>query len=500
LYSSLLFNSVCAQPIQLIPEPTELPPIVDSLPTSGEATGFWEGTPPSILEDYLTKLPIHLSSPVLQSMRSIIFKEKYAPLQKNQIYEELMFSFMIQTGKFDEAKNFLEESTLPEKESERINLQWLAGESKKACEKIANLIRTSPDHEWKRQNIYCLYLNGEVERGKIAAELLSESQSDETEPDEFQFMNALFDSNSKPPFSLSIAASSILLNVWITTGQEMSEDALKILFPSQLSLIARSEKMPFKTRLWAASKAIQEGTINSEVMENVLKKAPSDDLLVAFDTALKSPKSEELLPLFKRATSEHKLDLVGLTFKSMLSKIEPNQENLMLAPYMIRAYFAVGEKDLTKKWGALFMREAPDEAIGVLPVLHLAFPEIKWGESQFQAWQIYQNRINPETSKQRAAELQEILKVVGENQEPEKRSWRQEKALFDGKTMELFDSAVQSKRKGEILLLFLDLIGDTPLSEIPSDKFTRLVSALRNGGYPNEARALALEYLLAKGI
>ena len=84
--------------------------------------------------------------------------------------------------------------------------------------------------------------------------------------------------------------------------------------------------------------------------------------------------------------------------------------------------------------------------------------------------------------------------------EPARPSWRQEKALFDEKTLELLNSAVLSKRKGEILLLTLVLMGETPLDTLSPDKFVRLLSSLHKGGFTDQAHTLALEYLLAKGF
>src|SRR5689334_15776687 len=101
------------------------------------------------------------------------------------------------------------------------------------------------------------------------------------------------------------------------------------------------------------------------------------------------------------------------------------------------------------------MRESPDEAIAILPLLHLAFPENKWGEAQLQAWQAYQSRVHPERAAQRSYLLRNVLEALGEapgpamKGEPEAPSWRQRKALFDEKSLALLDSAAASKRKGE---------------------------------------------------
>ena len=499
-FLSLISEPCGAQPIQLVPQKhTTQEPARDFPPQ--EVMGFWEGTPSSVIETYFPQLPLRLTSLVLRSMRTELLKEKYTPLLQNLVYEKTLLSLLMEIGQLEQAKELLLEANLSDKDVLFLDLQWLAGEHKKACEKITNLIRTSPNPEWKKQNIYCLYLNGEGERGKVAAELLSETASNIS-----PLLNTLFDPSSQPPFENTIAHSPFLLTVWCTMGQEIPDDSLQKLSPSSFALVARSEKMPLKTRLKAGEIALQMGSFKGDDVLNLLKDAQSEGLLEKFSKDLKSPKVETLLPLFETAAKENKLNIVAEVFKPLLSKIDPSPETLPLAPYMIRAFLEAGEKDLAQKWGTVFMREAPDEAIATLPLLHVAFPQNKWGDAQLQAWQTYQSRVHPENATQNSYLLRHVLEALGETSgpaikgEPDVPSWRQAKALFDEQALMLLDSAVESKRKGEVLLLTLTMIGESPLKDISPDKITRLLGALHKAGYTIEARTLALEFLLAKGI
>ena len=491
---------ILAQPIQLVPQKERSAESTIPSP-SQEAQGFWEGTPSSVIETYFPNLPLRLTSPVLRSLQLEVIKEKYTPLLKNQAYEKTLLFLLMGVGQLEQAKEFLLETTLPEKEKMLLDLQWLDGEPKKACEKVTNLIRTSSDPDWKMQNIYCLFLNGERERGKIATELLKESN-----PDTSPLMSALFDASSQPSFEISIGKSPFLLTIWCATGQEISEQALKEMAPSSLTLVAQSEKMPLKTRLLAAERALQVGSFKKEALLTLLKDSPSKGLLEKFSHALKSSKIEDLISLFEKAEHEQKVGLMVDVFKSLLTKIDPSLITLPLAPYLIRSFLEVNEKDLAQKWSSFFMRESPDEAIAVLPLLHLAFSQTKWNETQLQAWQAYQARIHPEKAAQNSYILRHVLEALGENPgpamkgEPTVPSWRQEKTLFDEKALALLDSAAESKRKGEVLLLILTMIGEVSLQDLSPDKFTRLLRVLHKAGYTAEARALALEFLLAKGI
>jgi len=492
-----------AQPIQLVPQKDTSTVKNEILPPLPQETlkGFWEGTPPPVVETYFSKLPLRLYSPTLRALRSEVFKEKYTPLLHNTAFEKGLITLLMGTGQVDQAKEILLESNLPDKDEILLNLEWQQVESKKACEKITNLVRSSTNLGWKRQNVYCLYENGEKERAKVAMEVLGE-----TNPEDSQLLNALFDPTIQLSFEPSIGNSPFLLALWCSIGQDIPESALKEMAPSSLALIANSEKMPLKTRILAGEMALNTGAIKGEKLLNFLKDAPKGGLIENIAQDLKSPTPETLAPLFERAASENKLGLVVEIFKPQMTQLTPSPETLSLAPYLIRGALEEGDKDLAQKWSSIYVREAPDEAISCLPLIHLAFPQTKWGESQLQIWQAYQTRTFPEKAAMNSYLLRRVLGALGEplgsplKGEGDAPSWRQEKSLFNENDLSLLDSATESKRKGEVVLLTLSIIGETPLKDLPVDKFARLLQALHKIGYTVEARSLALEFLLAKGI
>ncbi|MBX9621434.1 MAG: hypothetical protein K2X28_05325 [Alphaproteobacteria bacterium] len=68
------------------------------------------------------------------------------------------------------------------------------------------------------------------------------------------------------------------------------------------------------------------------------------------------------------------------------------------------------------------------------------------------------------------------------------------------KDLELLKDAAKNKRKGEVLLLTLALLGETPLKDVPPARLTSLLKALIKIGYDQQAKALAAEYLVAKDL
>lgn len=516
LHKACLWGGICAflggyvvaQPIQLIPQKSHtLQPegdiITSTLPSfeEEERGDFWEGTPPSLIKSYFSKLPVHLTSPTLRLLRTVVLKEKYSPLAQNSSYEKERFTLLKETGQLDEARELLLETSLPDKEALLLDLQWQEGESKKACEKVSNLIRSSSDLEWKKENIYCLYADGEEERGKIALELLKESNSED-----LPLLNALFDLSSPPPFSPDFAKSPFLLTVWSETKQEIPEDELKTLSPASLNLLMKLPKIPQQTRLLAAERAFVEGSFEEEECVKLVENAPADSLLGKVASALKTQNIEDLRHVLESALQDNTLGFIAKVFEAHFAKLEPSLETLSLASPLIHAFLENREKDLLKKWGAFYMREAPEEAIAVLPLLYLALPDIQWRETHLQAWQAYQKRINPLEATQHSYALRRLFQALGESPGPSMAgesppsSWRQEKALFEGEGLNLLEAAVKSYRKGEALLLTLSIIGEMSLKEVSPDKIARLIEALKKVGYVKEARSLALDFLLAKGI
>src|SRR3970282_2817596 len=92
-------ETITAEPIQLIPhKKEEVSEPSASLPLPQTVKGFWEGTPPQVIETYFQKLPLLLISPVLQTLRAEILKEKYPPLLQNPTYEKILFSTLLAIG------------------------------------------------------------------------------------------------------------------------------------------------------------------------------------------------------------------------------------------------------------------------------------------------------------------------------------------------------------------------------------------------------------------
>ncbi len=498
---ALLSGAALAQPIQLIPKSAQLSEVIAPLPPLREdKNGFWEGTPPSVIDAYFSKIPTRLPSPALRLMRTEILNEPYPFPSENLVYAKARLSLLTQTGHLEKARELLLETSFPDKDALLLDLQWQGGEAEKACEKVSNLMRSSSDLNWKKQNIYCLYARGEEERGKIALELLSESNAEA-----FSLLAALFEGTS-PAFDPAIAASPFLLTVWAQTRQDIPEKDLNALAPASLALIAKLEKIPEKTRLLAAEKAFAVGGLAQDDLSKLAQEASSETLLGRVKDALKTHKIEDLAAAFEAASHDHTLSFVLAAFIPDLMKIESSLETLPLAPFLIHGFLDNKQKDLAEKWATFYRREAPDEAIAVLPLLHLSLPSIPWTEAHLQAWQAYQRRTHPTDAAQNSYALRRLFEALGETPgapltgEPASPSWRQEKGLFEGAALDLLEAAVKSHRQGELLLLTLALLGETPLKDLPTDKVARLVEALTKGGRPDEARALAVDFLRAKGI
>ncbi|MBX9786345.1 MAG: hypothetical protein K2Y08_03295, partial [Alphaproteobacteria bacterium] len=344
-----------ALPVQLLPnkEGRGAPPCDFSIET--QANGFWEGTSATFIEEYFPKIPLRLTSPTLRALRDEVLKEKVEALLTDPSYQEKLFDLLVKSGDLVSAENFLVSSTLSDKENGFLNLFYWEGKPEKACEKVANLMRISPSLEIRAQNVYCLYLNGEKERAKIALELLNESDKT-VQP----LLNELFDPSVTPTFENAMGSSPFLLTLWCALQKEIPEKDLRTLPPVALVLIANTEKMPQETRHLAAELALEYG----------LTTRPDVQL----------PKRREL---------------------------------------------------------------------------------------------------------QNSAHVQELLEGRGE---------------YGGKDLELLECAAKNKYKGEVLLLTLSLVGETPLKDIPSARLTSLLKALTKVGYDQQAKTLAAEYLMAKDL
>jgi hypothetical protein len=349
-----LFTSSCALalPIQLLPNKEGGGGPSCDFSAALQANGFWEGTSAALIEEYFPKLPLRLTSSTLRAFRDEILKEKVEALLTNSSYQEKFFDLLVESGDLIGAENFLVNSTLPDTENHFLNLFYWEGKSEKACEKVANVMRTSPGLDIRAQNVYCLYINGEKERAKIALELLKETGKPVT-----PLLEALFDPSLDLSFEKEVGNSPFLLTLWCVLQKKIPEKTLKTLSPAALVLIANGKNMPQETRQLAAQLAAE----------------------------------------------------YGLTTRPEGRRQEP----------------------------------------------------------------------------QNSALVQELLEGRGE---------------CVGKDLERLECAAKKKHKGEVLLLTLVILGEGPLKDISTGKLSCVLKALLKTGYDKEAKALAIEYLVAKDL
>ena len=277
LLTSSFFTSslVWALPVQLLPNKEGRGVPSYDFPIESQTNGFWDGTSSAIIEQYFPKIPLRLTSPTLRVLRDEVLKEKFEPLLTNSSYQEELFELLAESGDLVSAENFLISSALPHKDNSFLNLLYWGGKSEKACEKVANLMRTSPNLEIRAQNVYCLYLNGEKERAKIAFELLNESDTGSS-----PLLNALFDPSFSPTFEEAMGSSPFLLTLWCTLQKEIPEKNLRALSPAALVLIANAEKMPPETRLLAAQFALEYGLKTCQDIKLPKQREPQNSALI----------------------------------------------------------------------------------------------------------------------------------------------------------------------------------------------------------------------------
>lgn len=506
IYKNLILSSLClllfqvaifAQPIQLIPK-SEFTNETISLNTDEQAANpFWEGTPPSTYTSYIDKLPTRLASSVLQKMRAKVLNEKYP--HSTNVFEDqnLIFSLFVETGDFKNAENLLARENLEEQDDLWIRLKWAMGDHKAACHKIANLLRQTSQDKWKAQNVYCLYLNGENERAKVADELLREA-SIETHP----LIDKLFNPSEKVTFNKEIANSFFLLNVWCSLGLDLSENELNQLSPSQLILIAHSKGTPQETRAKATLQAIEF----SSFTPSLSRDAPENTIFHKLKVALTHPQQQALIPLFNEIGHRNLIEILARVYLAEIEQINPSKETFFLAPYFIPTFLLAQNYDQAQKWYTLFKKEKPDDAIALAALMHIAHPENPVSEETMQGWQRYQTKLKPGTAPKNSYILRSLLEALGEKTgraiegEPAAPSWRQEKALLGELNPNLLNAAASSNRIGEVYLIILASIGNEALRDSPVEKISHIVRALHKVSKDKEAKALAIEYLISKGL
>ncbi|MCH8182488.1 MAG: hypothetical protein IID55_04835 [Proteobacteria bacterium] len=412
----------------------------------------------------------------------------------------------------------------------------LSGDNNSACARIESVVAGGSNEPfWIKRLSFCRALNGEIAAARLAADLLRELG--ETGDDAFFTLIAALSGDSSAFVVSLIDPTPLHLAMLRAARQNIPADSVPGAGPAILRAIASAPNAELDVRLEAAEAAEAVGALTSMALAQIYASVifSAEETASAVTIAEESPGPRANALLFQvgqiqtvpaaRAEALRAAWLVGRRnggfmtsariSQSALRSVNPEPDLAWFAGDAGLALLAAGETELARRWfdmaRDMASEQQPDAAKAVLdlwPLLQIAaqtdpirfLPEIvsPWWEGQQEL---------PETRRLEKASLIYTLFDAFDYPVPA-ADWI---ALLDGPlstgasipsaaALRGLRIATRGGRIGETVIYALLILGDTGPAGVSPQTLEEVVRALRAVGLDEDARAIAVEAVLARTL
>ena len=513
----------------------------------GFGVDMWSGTPRSVVERLLPRLPVGGKSPVLRSLRRRLLLTSAAVPEGEASGPGLLglrLEKLAAAGDLSALVGLLERVSGNAGDAAvsraRADALLLVGDLAGACGEARAAVRISQDAYWLKVTAFCRVLEGDAAGASLAVELLLEEGEDDQVF--FALMNRLLAGDigdDATPLEIGelITLTPLDLGMFRAARQSVPLGAIVNAPPLILRAIATTPATSINTRLQAADAALGMGAIDAELLSQIFAAldftdGERDNALVIANADL-GAKADALLHqmVLQRTDPLEQAELLGAAWRlarrngnyaimaqvnlSAARAIEPSPALVASAAEISRALLLAGDLERVFGWYAVARAKASDgdldatrALLDMWPLLQITDPEhtLPWSEQILDLWWQGQTALPPRQRVARGRLLFALLEAMG--QEVPDSFWSR---LYSGPLVDAalapnmaiwrgMVAAANAGRRGETVLMVLLAVGDEGVSRASPTVLGSAVASLRSVGLEREARALALEAALARGL
>ncbi len=525
----------------------------DSVGTLSAAEGgfgeaMWRGTPRALVERVLPHLPIAGDSAAMQGLaRRLLLSAAVPPPAEGGKRGGLLATraeLLLRMGAFEAVDALL--AVTPNRTEDpalariEANARFLANDNARACSLVATRVRDTDTDYWQKALIFCQVLANQVAQANLGVSLLREAKVDD--PPFYTVVDALIDGAGKDGRTGKTAKAldkmptptPLILAMARAAGMQLPADVLALNQPGALRVVATSPNGPVELRLDAAERAEAAGALPVETLRQIYMAVEFPDEALANPLsraeAQSGPVSRALLfraaqlqtvPIaqaeaigraFQLARKGDRQPSAARTFLPILKRIPPSAELLWFAPEAVRAFLLGGDAEMAKSWfgilraSALFNPESATAVTALRPILRLAgSAEVAdWKPEDLSAW--WANAKKTETGRSQAGLLISLFDAFGEavpgdlSAELVDQPGRLMAPVPEPPLWFRLRDAAAAGRIGETVLLSLVTLGDEGPTAVDPMALHDVLSRLRAVQLESDARALAVEAVLAAGL
>lgn len=412
----------------------------------------------------------------------------------------------------------------------------LAGDNNGACARIESEVASGNNEPyWIKRLSFCRALNGEIAAARLAADLLRELG--ETGDDAFFTLVAALSGDSSSAVVSLIDPTALHLAMLRAASQNIPADSVPGASPAILRAIASAPNTELDVRLEAAEAAEAVGALRSSALAQIYASVifSVDETANAVTIAEESPGPRANALLFQvsqiqtvptaRAEALRAAWLVGRQNGGFMTSARISQSALRsfnLGPDLAwfagdagLALLAAGETELARRWfdmaREMASEQRPEAAKAVLdlwPLMQIATQQepIRFLPEIVSSWWQGQQDL-PETRRLEKASLIYTLFEAFDYPVPT-GDWF---ALMNGPlstganipsaaALRGLRIATRGGRIGETVIYALLILGNTGPAGVSPQTLEEVVRALRAVGLDEDARAIAVEAVLARTL
>lgn len=508
----------------------------------GFGLDMWRGSDRAFIETLMPRLPVQTLSPVMQDLtRRLLLSEARVPAG-DRVATSLLglrVERLSASGQTDLVRDLLrlapsrlEDTALARAE---VDSMLLSGNHAGACTNIEALLRDDEDPYWLKGLTFCKALSGESAAAQLAVSLLRE-QGGAGDDTFFDLVASLTGETKTSPNSL-IDPSPLHLAMLRAARLQIPDDAVPGARPAILRSIATSPNAPLDTRLMAAERAEAAGALAPDALADIyasVETTPEDQLAwqtlateeagprinallyqVASIESEPQTRARVVVTALSRARLAGGFNTIARVMRDICSAIEPTPDLGWAASEIGRALLAAGDVASARRWFDIIYQNAsggvPDAAIAILdlwPLIQLTDVEgsLGWNPDALQGWWQGEQARSGDNAYERAAAVFTLMDAIG-YPVPE-RLWQElmEASLTVTAYMpsvqlwRSLETASHGSRVGETVMLSLLALGEVGPAGANPTTLHAVVSALKRVGLDTDARRVALESALAKGL
>lgn len=415
-----------------------------------------------------------------------------------------------------------------------FDLALLKNDLPKACEIAAAGLREDASPFWQKATVLCRYSAKDTAGGDLALSLWRDGAGNDPA---FNALAAALRGDARVKVETLGGASLLHFAMLRAAGRPLPKDTLEIATPSLLVALAGYDKADAETRLMAAERAVQVGALPPEILTEAyaaaeIPEAQRNTLMNSIAAGKdKSVRAAALLYQATKAASDAKTradlikraydlavarDLLLVTaavYKPLLNNLVPNEASIAAAPAVIRMALAAGETGTARLWRNILLALPPERdnageiAAEAWPLLLIAGEDGEWRDSRYEAWMTAQADLPPAERASRAAQLLTLAEAAGIAVPPEKWDSLLTAAASNDRrgspsvaVWRNLQRANAAKAKAETVALALAMLGGKGSLEIDGQGLASALGALRDQGFASEAKQIALEAALLRGL